>query len=992
MRALLDLQTLQSESRDRGIGRYSFGLAKSLLERPELSDSGALFNLQMPSDRLPDLGIPVGRIHYFDSLGSTRGIDTNNELSNALSEQARDAYLSARSFDLVHVSSPFDGFGDETIVSWPKLDRVALAATVYDFIPFQQPDIHLVNPVAERWYRRRLDGLQNADVILAISEYTRQVASEFLSISTDRIFNVGADVDAIFRPIEQSPAERQALLNQYGITRPFIIHTGIVEGRKNIGGLLGAFAALPVEMQKKYQVVLAGSMTPEQRRSVLSQCRTTCLDPKLVIMPGFVPDHNLARLYNLARATVMPSLSEGFGLPLLEAMRCGCPVLGSDATSIPEVVGSREFLFDPHDIGSISAKLKLMLGDDSFRRAAIEHARAQQARFSWKRSAEISAHAFGEAVALKSRRASVRGTTRFVVEVPEGLNAVHAEYESIRDVLSGGMGEVGEGNARGQANAEVSKAITIIVAQYLDEALCACLARGPAILVVLGQEEASEALDLESVYALCGWDAVANNGVSSAKLSCERLSHTCIVGLIRPAAASDRERWLVRRSRLDGWNEVQDLGGACKELWDRSAAAQLRSRIGSINGNIPASAPRSYYGKLSTVLANNHPCSFVQRLFIDVSELSKHDAKSGIQRVVRNILYELVHKTSGVRLEPVYRDAERYRYARSYTMRSLGKASNIGDSIVDFQPGDVFIGLDLDLSLSSGAAALLRRHQLRGLTVYHVVYDVLPVLRPDWFPRHLPELFDGWLNRVAEFTDGFFCISRWTATELRRQLECRTVGRNRSLRIEHFPLGADLTGDIVRAGGGISTGDNKWAHSARPTFTSVATLEPRKGHWQMLNAFEILWSRGVDVELMLVGRQGWDVEELVGRISSHREFGERLFWLSSASDALLIEVYQRSTAVLLASEGEGFGLPLVEAAMQGKPIIARDLEVFREIAGDSAFFFAGLTGEELADAVLRWIELNDLGRAPQPEAIKLTTWSDCADNLLALAQKSNVVR
>jgi glycosyltransferase involved in cell wall biosynthesis len=162
----------------------------------------------------------------------------------------------------------------------------------------------------------------------------------------------------------------------------------------------------------------------------------------------------------------------------------------------------------------------------------------------------------------------------------------------------------------------------------------------------------------------------------------------------------------------------------------------------------------------------------------------------------------------------------------------------------------------------------------------------------------------------------------------------------------------------------------------------VGTVEPRKGHAQAVSAFERLWAAGVDASLVIVGKQGWHVEQLAERMLSHPERGARLLWLQGISDEMLLRLYESAAALLLASQGEGFGLPLVEAAQHGLPIIARDLPVFREVAGEHAFFFTGRAPEELADAIATWLALRERGDAPSPEGIPWLTWAQSTAQLL----------
>ena len=143
--------------------------------------------------------------------------------------------------------------------------------------------------------------------------------------------------------------------------------------------------------------------------------------------------------------------------------------------------------------------------------------------------------------------------------------------------------------------------------------------------------------------------------------------------------------------------------------------------------------------------------------------------------------------------------------------------------------------------------------------------------------------------------------------------------------------------------------------SLRPSFLMVGTVEPRKGHTQALAAFEKLWEQGLDANLVIVGNQGWNMESLADRLRHHPEQGKRLFWLEGISDEYLEKIYAASTCLIAASEGEGFGLPLIEAAQHKLPIIARDIPVFREVAGEHAHYFNGLEPQVLADAIKHWL-------------------------------------
>jgi glycosyltransferase involved in cell wall biosynthesis len=163
----------------------------------------------------------------------------------------------------------------------------------------------------------------------------------------------------------------------------------------------------------------------------------------------------------------------------------------------------------------------------------------------------------------------------------------------------------------------------------------------------------------------------------------------------------------------------------------------------------------------------------------------------------------------------------------------------------------------------------------------------------------------------------------------------------------------------------------------------VGTVEPRKGHAQALAAFELLWARGVEVNLAIVGKQGWMMDKLCEKLRSHPEKDQRLFWLPGVSDEMLERLYQQCVCLLAASEGEGFGLPLIEAAQHHIPILARRLPVFEEVAGAHATYFEGLEPEALAAAIEAWLDAHRRGAAPASDTMPWLTWQGATGQLVA---------
>lgn len=441
------------------------------------------------------------------------------------------------------------------------------------------------------------------------------------------------------------------------------------------------------------------------------------------------------------------------------------------------------------------------------------------------------------------------------------------------------------------------------------------------------------------------------------------------------------------------WDEMAKR--AIIEWSNLSAKWQLKSRDlhGEFNISLASAlAPHLIYmtddeiDSLSTCIAENDHDSSTKQILIDVSHLVVEDARTGIQRVVRSILVELMRAPpSGFTIEPVYASVDSpYRYAKQYVAGLMGVSfEHENDNVVEAGTGDIFIGLDLQHFVIPAKKKELHHWRNLGVTVWFVVYDLLPISLSDCFLPNVREYHHKWLQTIAEF-DGALCISKAVANEMREWLHNNSPVRHRPFAVEWFHLGADLDASAPTLGWPIEGENFLDSIMSRTSFLMVSTVEPRKGHEQALNAFEDLWERGFNVNLVVVGKQGWQVDDLAQTIRCHPEYGKRLLWLEGISDEFLNEVYAASTCLIVASKGEGFGLPLIEAAQHRLPIIARDLPVFREVAGDHAFYFNGHRGTDIAHAVEHWINLYKKGQHPCSTDMPWLTWKESADQLLRI--------
>jgi glycosyltransferase involved in cell wall biosynthesis len=396
------------------------------------------------------------------------------------------------------------------------------------------------------------------------------------------------------------------------------------------------------------------------------------------------------------------------------------------------------------------------------------------------------------------------------------------------------------------------------------------------------------------------------------------------------------------------------------------------------------SPERSDLIDVAVSIAANRPRPGSKQLLVDVTELARLDLRTGIQRVTRAVLKALVcAPPPGYRVEAVREQGGRYVYARRYTLGLLGiDEPFLDDEPIEAASGDVFLGLDLAYGPVRLAEQQLVALRDRGVRIVFVVYDLLPVIRADWFPDPIPEVHLEWLHRITGIADGVVCISRTVADELITWLGAEGPARETPLNVGFFHMGADLAESRPTTGLGLDAGAVLAAVRSRPTFLMVGTVEPRKGHGQALAAFELLWQRGVDVGLVVVGKEGWGDSSVMARLRTHPERGRKLAWLGDASDETLSRLYESCAALLAASEGEGFGLPLIEAAQHGLPALARDIPVFREVAGEHATYFSGSLPEDLAHAIVDWLALKDRDEVLRARDLPWLTWAQSAEQLV----------
>ncbi|TWA50698.1 glycosyltransferase involved in cell wall biosynthesis, partial [Azospirillum brasilense] len=376
------------------------------------------------------------------------------------------------------------------------------------------------------------------------------------------------------------------------------------------------------------------------------------------------------------------------------------------------------------------------------------------------------------------------------------------------------------------------------------------------------------------------------------------------------------------------------------------------------------------------------------RLFIDVSHIVKDDHGTGIPRVVREIVraaycteradFEAVAvERVGDQLVP----ANRWLAPQGLLLRHEAEAAT-AEPVV-FRPGDQLLMLDSSWAQYEAFEPIFERARQARVPVVTAVYDLLPITLP---PGNIvdggKEWFEGWVRSAIKQSDGLVCISKAVADDLIAYMAKHGLGRE-GLKVGYwhlgstFPAQADAPANSAARNGAMT-----------PYALMVGTIEPRKSHALALDAFERLWAQGADLSLVIAGRAGWMVDDLMDRMRRHKMLNRKLFLFEGADDTEIAHLYRNAAALLFLSKGEGFGLPLVEAAHYGTPIICSDLPVFHEIAGDHATYVEIADPDRLAREIAVWRDRFAAGTVPGSAGMTRLTWKESADSLIDILVKN----
>lgn len=1227
MRIIIDMQGAQGVNRQRGIGRYTASLVKAIIKNRQnheiiLALNGMLTESIEPiriefGDLLPAKNIQTWYAPSIYADNHSEGTQLRRKRASII----RESFIANLKPDFVLITSLFEGQSDAAITDiGTSTTSIQTATILYDLIPLIFDSPYLDNPDVRAWYENKLKHLRRSDLLLSISESSRQEAIQFMEMPAPHVRNISSAIDDIFEPIQIPKPKEKAIRERFGLSKAFILYTGGIDHRKNIEGLIESYAELPLKVRKQNQLVIVCSIQEHNREKLSQLIKSAGLQASDVALTGHVSDEELLHLYNLCTAFIFPSKHEGFGLPALEAMSCGKAVIGSNASSIPEVIGLPSALFDPNSKTSITNALNRVLTDPEFKKSLEEHSLEQAKKFSWDKTAQIAINEMErhleekievklpeekkskpklayvsplpparsgiseyslellselsklyqiELISSAAATPSERIPNELVVRSPKFLSENVEQYDRViyhfgnsefhdymfdlieqvpgvivlHDFFLSGI--VAHLDTSGSSPCSWSRALyqshgyhalkerffckdtadvvwkypcnlaplnqalgVIVHSDYSRQLADAWYGSGasenwrviPLLRIPANSTESSRSrLELnENQLVVCSFGIIGPHKLNQNLLDCWLSSSlasdpNCILVFVGDIDGSEyssalmstiKNSGLENRIKVTGWvnnstfndylnaadisvqlrtlsrgetsaavldcmnhgtptiinrngsmAEIQQdavlsipddfenseltealevlasssdrrklLGENAREMirkkhnpahcaqmyfesienFHRQSKTNVKATIKKLAETRQDNTKKEELVELADSIDKSIPPSIEQRqLFIDISELIQSDAKTGIQRVVKNILNEwLKTPPKGIRIEAVYASlTQGYMYAREFTLDLLGCSSAIlSDEPISFSAGDIFLGLDLQPSVVCSKSLFYQDLRNKGVQVKFCVYDLLCISLPHYFVDGAKESFSNWLDVISE-NDGAICISKSVADELETWISSKKASSLRKFDISHFRLGANIN-QVATTGFPTDFETTLKAISANNSFIVVGTLEPRKGHQQTLEAFESLWEGGHNLNCVFVGKQGWMMEDLAHKIKSHVQFGKKLFWLEGISDEYLQEVYKSSTCLIAPSEGEGFGLPLVEASENKLPIIARKIPVFVEVAGDGALYFEGKKPSAISQKVLQWLDLFESGQHPDSKKVTSITWNESANQLL----------
>ena len=381
-----------------------------------------------------------------------------------------------------------------------------------------------------------------------------------------------------------------------------------------------------------------------------------------------------------------------------------------------------------------------------------------------------------------------------------------------------------------------------------------------------------------------------------------------------------------------------------------------------------------------------------KNIYIDVSAVVLNEYVTGIQRVVNGLIESLKNifvNNSDIKVTCIYSNpSTNYFYTAEYNGRKYVKRENqSNDYSVNFHDGDILLMPDLHPQNTIQKTNLLKNLCVCGTKVISILYDLIPIEHPEYYENRFVEEYNRFLYAISSFS-GVISISKTTHNYYLDWCKNNNIDFPPYFINDYFYLGSDFKN--ANPSKGIPEEGYKIIEflKTHQIALMVGTIEPRKMHSKVLAAFEKLWENGKDYCLVFVGRNGWKMDEFAEYIINHKENGKKLFWLSQISDEYLEKIYELSSGVIIASIQEGFGLPIIEASKHKKPLLIRNIPVFKEIAGNGSEYFDKDDPSSLSKEIEDWLAKIQNNDCISSSTIKHITWEESAKMLIKKINKN----
>ncbi len=1043
MRIALDLQAVQSRIELDPAKSCALAFAQAVVREARPHDSWLVLDGRFPESYEPIRAafsglIPRDRIRVCELPGLLTASDLRNTWRMKAAELLRAKFVADLRPDIVHLPALFDGLEDDIVAAIEALQEgIPIAVTLYDTL-LTDPN-RLTDATSKQLFERRLKSLKRADLIFTFSKPLYEELIAKLGIPATRIVTISASRPATLDDLEWSKSARTALdafelIDQEQKHRPRLV---VESSRPTLAfvaplpyeptGIADYSARLLPILAKHYEIVCVVNKPQRLNPSISSQFEIR--DVRWFEQNGWKTERILYQLGNSpAHAYMLPLLEQLPGLVVLHDFFLGHLLCWMSESGSARGTLIRE-LYSSHGTGALSSMKRSGLDNAvatypcnlfAFRYStgvlvhshhAIELAREWYGNNATSRMRRIPFVPFAKAGVVRAEARGRLGLSKeaFVV-CSFGFINPHKLYhrllaswldsplESDKDCFLFLVGTDADKAYRKQLKEAIgTRSLNVRLTGYVNESQYVDYLAAADVAVQLRTKSRGET-------SAAIFDCLSQNKplIVNAHGSAAELPDDVVLKLpdyftdadLSSALVSLRNDSKLRtdlgcraRQFIELAHSTNQIAAAYRECIEdsfshSSAARQERVLQRIARTFAPATLSRDDLAAVALSAATNDERVGPSQILVDITNITKNDLRTGIERVTRGVLMALLTDPPyGFRIEPVRAFEDGYVYARRYVSNSLGLSEReLTDDKIEVRHGDIFLGVDWPADVFPSLRSWFREKQRQGMRTAFVIYDLIAISRPDFFPPELAPMMLRWLKSVAEIADGVVCISRTVADEIFEWLSEAHLRRYLPLSIGFFQLGSDLHASLPTKGLPKGSSILLQKMRSRPSFLMVGTLEPRKGHRQMLAAMEILWTQGLDVNLVIVGKKGWMMNEFAEGTLNHPEYNKRLFWLQAISDEMLDAVYGAARSLVAPSEGEGFGLPLVEAAQYGLPIIARDLPVFREVAGNHAFYFQGLEPSALANAIQRWLAL---GRAqPTSSGIQCLTWKESSAQLL----------